>query len=403
MTTDPTLPLPADILIVDDQPENLSVLMGVLQTRGYKVRPVTSGKLALAAAHVLAPDLILLDLNMPEMDGYQVCEELKRDPNLRAAPVIFISAFNEASDKVKGFALGGVDYVTKPFQIEEVEARVSTHLELARLRRQLELHNERLEGEVALRTRELVAANACLAVLDQAKSDFLSLLSHELRTPLCGIFSTTEIVLDKYAKEPGAVDYLELAEMYAINRKRLVTLIADAELLTEIGTRTGTNSESPCWLEQVVNHAQGHALPLADSRKVRLSLPPLGLGQVRGAFDSLVRAFQSLLETAVKFANPGTTVHLTKVVAPEEISLIITAEGRTIPAVALPNFFSLMKIANPIASGGDLDLAPALAERIVRLYGGTVVVENLNPPGIQMTVRLKTIRQFLTLDKLPTP
>ena len=397
MTADPNSqpdrvsPLSANILVVDDQPENLSVLMGVLQARGYKVRPVNSGKLALAAARVQPPDLILLDINMPEMSGYEVCVALRADPNLRPIPIIFISAFNEASDKVKGFGLGAVDYVTKPFQIEEVEARVSTHLELAHLRRQLERHNERLVEEVAVRTCELAAAHTRLSVLDEAKSDFLKLIAYELRAPLCGVIGTAEIILDNYTREPGAAEQSELARVFGLGRKRVLTLIEDAELLTEIGLHPSTNPATQCELEPVVNQALRLALPLADSRNVKLSPPPLGLGWVRGSSAGLVRAFQSLFETAAKLAKPGTTVRLAKALKSPASSLIIEAEGWTIPPEGLPRFFSLMVTANPIALGVDLDLSPALAERILRLSGGTVSVENLDPPGIRLTVCLEPL------------
>jgi len=126
-----------DIIVVDDTPANLQLLTGMLKERGYKVRPVPSGKLALQAAKNDPPDLILLDIMMPEMDGYEVCERLKADERLREVPVIFISALNETMDKVRAFGVGGVDYVTKPFQFEEVSARISTHLELQRQRREL--------------------------------------------------------------------------------------------------------------------------------------------------------------------------------------------------------------------------------------------------------------------------
>ena len=120
----------ANILVVDDTPANLQVLTGMLKEQGYRVRPALSGKLALQGAQAEPPDLILLDINMPEMNGYQVCERLKSDEKLREAPVIFISALNETLDKVKAFSSGGVDYITKPFQFEEVHARIRTHLEL---------------------------------------------------------------------------------------------------------------------------------------------------------------------------------------------------------------------------------------------------------------------------------
>jgi phosphoserine phosphatase RsbU/P len=133
------------ILIVDDAPANLQVLAGMLKDRGYKARPVPSGKLALLAARRDPPDLILLDINMPEMNGYEVCEHLKADDQLKGIPVIFISALTEPLDKVKAFAIGGVDYLTKPFQMEELHARVETHLKLRRLQIEVEEYSRRLE------------------------------------------------------------------------------------------------------------------------------------------------------------------------------------------------------------------------------------------------------------------
>src|SRR6187200_2393789 len=135
----------ASILAVDDTPANLQVLTGMLKDRGYKVRPVPSGKLALLAARRDPPDLILLDINMPEMNGYEVCEHLKADDSLRGIPVIFISALTEQLDKVKAFATGGVDYLTKPFQMEELHARVETHLKLRRMQTELEEYSRHLE------------------------------------------------------------------------------------------------------------------------------------------------------------------------------------------------------------------------------------------------------------------
>jgi sigma-B regulation protein RsbU (phosphoserine phosphatase) len=146
------------ILVVDDAPANLQVLAGMLKDRGYKARPVPSGKLALLAARRDPPDLILLDINMPEMNGYEVCRRLKADEDLQGIPVIFISALNENLDKVKAFAIGGVDYLTKPFQMEELHARVETHLKLRRLQIELQETNARLAKANARMSRDLNAA-----------------------------------------------------------------------------------------------------------------------------------------------------------------------------------------------------------------------------------------------------
>ena len=127
-----------NILVVDDVPANLTLLSGMLREKGHRVRPVPSGKLALKAVEHEPPDLILLDITMPEMDGFEVCRRLKKDTRFQEIPIIFISALTETLDKVKAFSSGGVDYVTKPFQFDEVEARVETHLKLHRYQSRLE-------------------------------------------------------------------------------------------------------------------------------------------------------------------------------------------------------------------------------------------------------------------------
>jgi len=145
------------ILIVDDAPVNLRLLAEMLTARGYRVRAVTSGDRALTAARAAPPDLILLDIRMPGMNGYEVCQQLKAERQTCHIPVIFISALDELQDKVQAFEVGGVDYVTKPFQGEEVLARVETHLALRRLQNQLRdanrklmEANQRMERELAL-------------------------------------------------------------------------------------------------------------------------------------------------------------------------------------------------------------------------------------------------------------
>jgi sigma-B regulation protein RsbU (phosphoserine phosphatase) len=143
-------PARKSILIVDDTPANLRLLSQMLAEQGYHVRPVPDGPLALAAVRAEPPDLILLDIRMPEMDGYQVCEQLKADAQTCDIPIIFISALDAAQDKVRAFHAGGVDYVTKPFQTAEVLARVETHLALRELQKQLLDANERMAQELSL-------------------------------------------------------------------------------------------------------------------------------------------------------------------------------------------------------------------------------------------------------------
>ncbi len=142
-----------NLLLVDDTPSSLKTLMSLLMESGYQVRPAVNGELALKAASLRPPDLIMLDIRMPEMDGFEVCRRLKENERTREIPVIFISALGEVEDKVRAFEYGGVDYITKPFQLKEVMARVETHLSLRCLQKSLKESNDRLRHEIENRKR----------------------------------------------------------------------------------------------------------------------------------------------------------------------------------------------------------------------------------------------------------
>ena len=186
---------PTRIMVVDDTPANLRLLDNVLRERGYKVFAFRNGEMAISAARRNPPDLILLDVNMPDMNGYEVCQQLKADTGLQDVPVIFISAMNETVDKVKAFGTGGVDYISKPFQVEELEARVQTHLKLRRLQIEMAEHNLRLQELVSAQVREITSAQMAIifamAKMAESRDDetgghservrhFCSLLAREL-------------------------------------------------------------------------------------------------------------------------------------------------------------------------------------------------------------------------------
>ncbi|HEY9832965.1 MAG TPA: response regulator, partial [Stenomitos sp.] len=139
------------ILIVDDTPENLQVLSSTLSQQGYKVRCVVTGKMGIRAAYSASPDLILLDIRIPDMNGYEVCEQLKRDAQTSEIPVIFLSALDETLNKVRAFTAGAADYITKPFQVEEVLARVEHQLTIRKLTQQLQAQNDQLQQEIETR------------------------------------------------------------------------------------------------------------------------------------------------------------------------------------------------------------------------------------------------------------
>jgi signal transduction histidine kinase len=160
----------ADILIIDDTPENLNLLSTMLTEQGYKVRSVTKGSTGLRGAQAAPPDLILLDVNMPQMKGYEVCQHLKGDERTREIPVIFISALGDALDKVKAFRAGGVDYITKPFQVEEVLARIENHLTIRRLSQQLQQKNVQLSEQNILLSREIEERKQAEEALRQSEA-----------------------------------------------------------------------------------------------------------------------------------------------------------------------------------------------------------------------------------------
>lgn len=144
-------PTGGNILIVDDNPENLRFLSSVLEKEGYQVRNALDAELALDTLKTNLPDLILLDVGLPDMDGFELCQRLKATKRYKEIPVIFLSARVESVDKVKGFQVGGIDYITKPFALQEVLARVKTHMTIRFIQKTLEVQNTQLEQEIVAR------------------------------------------------------------------------------------------------------------------------------------------------------------------------------------------------------------------------------------------------------------
>ncbi|WP_448571222.1 adenylate/guanylate cyclase domain-containing protein [Trichothermofontia sp.] len=180
-----------DILVVDDTPNNLRLLATMLTEKGYEVRSVISGKMALMGIQAAPPDLILLDVNMPQMNGYEVCKRLKNDPKTREIPVIFISALDEVADKIKGFQVGGVDYITKPFHVEEVLARVDKQITIQHLQKQLQ--KEIRDREVAEEKYRSIVENAVNGICQTSPSgQFISANSALAR--LLGYASIAELI-----------------------------------------------------------------------------------------------------------------------------------------------------------------------------------------------------------------
>ena len=169
----------SSILIIDDNDINIELLRSLLEDK-YSIFTAKGGLEGLELAKSELPDLILLDVSMPDMDGYMVCDALKENVHTRNIPVIFVTAMDDMEDEARGLELGAIDYITKPFQVEEVLARVNHQLTTRRIYRQIKTQNQQLQHEIAERRKaELKAVSA-----SQPKNNFLANMSHELRTPL---------------------------------------------------------------------------------------------------------------------------------------------------------------------------------------------------------------------------
>ncbi len=243
----------ANVLIVDDTPANLRLLAGILGEAGYQVRPVRDGRMALSAAQSNLPDIILLDIMMPEMDGYEVCRQLKADEKTKDIPVIFISALDDVHDKVKSFSLGAVDYVTKPFQTEEVLARVENHIALHQLQNDL---------------REQVAE------LDA----FAHTVAHDLKNPLALVVGLVDFVMVQYEDSVPSelIDYLKKVQNTGY---RGINIIDELLLLASVRKQDVTTSSLD--MEMILASAQDRLGFLFQKYKGDIQLPdswPLAVG-----------------------------------------------------------------------------------------------------------------------------
>ncbi|MEG4218704.1 response regulator [Microcoleus sp. Pol14C6] len=294
-----------NILIVDDTPENLQVLSATLFDRGYKVRGVINGKMAIRAARSGSPDLILLDIKMPEMDGYEVCTQLKADPNTSEIPVIFISALDEVLDKVTAFKVGGVDYVTKPFHVAEVLARIEHQLTIQRLKKQLVDRNKELQEEIIERKKAEEAA----AAASLAKSQFVANMSHELRTPLNAILGFTQVM-----SRDSLLSHENLENLRIINRsgQHLLELINDVLDLSKIEAGIIGLDERSFDLYQLLDTLEEMFQIKAETKKMhlRFSVQANVPQYIKTDENKLRVCLINLLGNAMKFTHDGGRIWL---------------------------------------------------------------------------------------------
>ena len=315
------------ILIVDDVPENLQVLGNFLRQNNYKTAVATNGTDALELIQNRTPDLILLDIMMPDMDGYEVCKRIKSDERTKEIPIIFISALSETVDKVKGFREGGVDYITKPFQQEEVLARVNAHLTIRNLQKELEKQNT----ELATSEEKLKEALA-------TKDKLFSIIAHDLRGPLGTIRSFLQIIVDE--PDSYSPDDLKdfLTEMKKSSEKTFDLL---ENLLNWARSQRGVIEFKP--EEQDLKLVIEENLNLLSSNAKRKSINLLTETEhpVIGYFDKnmITTVIRNLISNALKFTSASGFVKVNAVENPDNIIVSVTDNGLGIKDEDKPKLF----------------------------------------------------------------
>ncbi|MFW6348445.1 MAG: response regulator [Cyclonatronaceae bacterium] len=292
-------PFPATILVVDDNARNLQLISSVLGKAGYKINAVNSGEKALSYLQKRQPDIILLDIMMPGMNGFEVCTELKASETLCDIPVIFLTAKSDGNDLVEGFQVGAVDYITKPFNSEEVLVRLANHLKLRKARYELEEKNTAL-----VKAQEASEADARrLKALNAEKDRFFSILAHDLRGPFSGYMGLTE-VLANHAAELSQEEVLEYSGALHQAASNVYKLLLNLLEWSRLQMGSLEFSPKPLRIKEQLRETLSMAARLAADKGISFSyeIPEMLSAKVDGyMLESIMR---NLLTNAVKFTHP---------------------------------------------------------------------------------------------------
>jgi signal transduction histidine kinase len=358
MSDEPTRQDMVSILMVDDNPANLQVLTSMLKQSGWRPRPVTSGQLGLQAARKEPPDLVLLDVNMPEMNGYEVCEQLKADARLADIPVIFVSALGETMDKVRGFSVGGVDYITKPFQLDEVKARVTTHLELRRQRRELQASYEKLRESERLR------------------DSLVHMIVHDLRSPLTAISAYLELFGQAAKEKLGAETQEDVANAFHATRSmiRMINGILDVSKMEAQMMKLDLRE---CDLVQVVGNSLDDLESLVGARRLAFERPAAPAG-VLADHEIVSRIVQNLLANALRFTPADGEVRVGVVVEAEHVRVFVADTGPGIPPDFHESIFDkfVQVDGSALPRNRSTGLGLAFCKMAVEAHGGRIGVDS---------------------------
>ncbi len=386
------------VLIVDDIPDNLRLLASILTRNGFRVRTANDGLRALASIKLSIPDLILLDVKMPKLDGYEVCKQLKENTETASIPIIFISSLDGTFDKVKAFEVGGVDYITKPFQLTEVVARVSAHIELNCLHRQLSEQNQELEERNQELSREVAAK-------EKAQADLAFLIksvSHDLTNPIASM----KYILISLVSKASSQNIPEVT----VETQILSTLLGGCDralglIESMFKSRTVKTSDRPVSigasdsdrslsmqetsLEQLVKEVYVNWVTVYNQQGASLSMEiPSSLPVLRVDRPSLSRVFDNLLSNALKHNRAGVKVTISAQIFSEEwLKVTVTDDGVGIekPSKVFALGQSDRSNCNESSNGNDLGLNEGLGlyicQQIINAHGGNIGVESQEQQG----------------------
>jgi signal transduction histidine kinase len=413
------------ILIVDDTPANLGVIVESLESHGFRVVVAQDGEEALQRANYVQPDLVLLDVMLPGLNGFEICRRLKAQPATHDIPVIFMTSLASVEDKVTGFAAGGVDYVTKPLQVEEVRARVNTHLSLRAMQKELEKQNaqlqryqQALEQQVAERTAELSDANRWLRVeieerkraeqevrrlnfelegrvaerttqltaINEELEAFSYSVSHDLRAPLRAITGFTRILTESHRENlsPKALDYLSKVLLAG---ERMDTLIQD--LLNYARTGRGAVRAVPVPLEPLVHQLESTfgTSVAATGAHLEVAQP---LATPVGDATLIEQILTNLIDNALKYrCREGIPeVRLSATPLGEHVLLQVADNGIGIAPEYQERIFQMFQRLHSQREYSGTGIGLAIVAKAVRAMGGAISVESSPGHGSTFSVRL---------------
>ena len=390
------------ILIIDDILDNIEVAAEALSAE-YAIQFATSGPEGLALIHVKQPDLILLDVMMPEMDGYEVFAALKRDPQTATIPVIFVTAQNDTQNELKALAAGAVDFISKPIIPEIVRARVHTQLTLHQQALELRQLNSALESKVQERTRQVQILNAALEerahqaeTANHAKTLFLGNMSHELRTPMSAILGFSDLLL-KTTTEPSAIQKLSNIRKAA---KHLSSTIDEILYFTRIESDEWVQDSTDFDLADLMRHVdevieeRALAKNLAYSSRIDADIPLHLLGDV----VKLEQVLINLASNAIKFTREGAVsieAQLLKLsIDTIEVRFAVTDTGIGIEASKLEQIFHPFEQADMELTRqyGGVGLGLSINRKLVEMMGGQMGVDTVVGKGSRFWVHLKLKR-----------